>query len=72
MTSDAERIAVLETQMRHIDEKLDENSKKLDEIHYAFMQAKGAKWIVVGMATIGGAVTAFLVKMIPFTGSMPK
>lgn len=65
-----ERIAVLETRMKDIDEKLDRNSKKLDEIHDAFMQAKGAKWVVVGMATIGGAVTAFLVKMI--YGGLPR
>jgi hypothetical protein len=72
MTSDAERIAVLETQMRHIDEKLDENSRKLDEIHAAFLAAKGAKWIIVGMASVGGAIAAFLIKLLPLSGALPK
>lgn len=71
-TDELQRIAVLENEMKHLNEKLEDTHNKVTVMHDLLMQAKGAKWFIVGMASLGGALTAFAVKLFPFFGSMPK
>lgn len=77
--TDNERVAVLETHYQHLTEqlnetndKLDETNKKMDEMIALFNQAKGARWVIISMAALGGAVAAFLTKLIPLHGILPK
>jgi hypothetical protein len=79
MMTDNERMAILETnylhltdQLDHTNRKLDESNKKMDEMIALFNQARGARWAIIGMATIGGAVGAFLMKLINFGGALPR
>ena len=48
------RIAVLEAENRHNQEKLDKMSTKVDEMHAVLLQAKGAKWAILGVASLAG------------------
>ena len=43
-----ERVAKLEVQMTHLSEKLDDTHKKVEEMHAILLQAKGARWVIVG------------------------
>jgi len=73
MTADElQRIAVLETEMKHLNEKLEDTHVKVSQMHDLLMQAKGAKWFIVGMAAIAGFGASFAAKWISFFGSMPK
>ena len=45
-----ERVAKLEVQMAHLNEKLDDTHKKVEEMHAILLQAKGARWVIVGLA----------------------
>jgi hypothetical protein len=67
MTEDArlrERVATLENEFKHIDEKLDTMTAKLDEMHEAFTEGKGGWKVILGFAGfIGflGGIAAWLV-----------
>lgn len=66
------RMAKLETQFDHIDAELKDMHQKVSDLHDLLMQAKGARWVVVGIAAIGGAGAAFIAKMIPFANTLPR
>lgn len=55
-----ERIAVLEIQQKNIELKLAEMAEKVDEVHSLLLQAKGAKWAIIGLASLGGFVAGKL------------
>lgn len=60
-----ERLAALEVKVQHLTERHEDSSKKVDEMHAVLMQAKGARWAVLGMATLGGAMAGFASKWLP-------
>lgn len=55
-----ERIAVLEANQQHMRDKLTEMSAKVDEMHEVLLQAKGAKWAILGVASLAGFLAAKL------------
>ncbi len=67
-----DKVIRLETKVESLERKLCEAVGKLDEIHGAFLQAKGARYIIVGSAAVAGAITGFGVKFLPWIGSLPK
>lgn len=67
-----QRLTRLEVQFEHLEEKLNDTHHKVVAIHDIITQAKGAKWVIVGTATIASAVTATIVKVLPFLASWPK
>lgn len=73
MTPDErDRLMKLETQFAHLKSQLDDTHEKVTVMHDLLMQAKGAKWFIVGMAAIAGFAASFMAKMFPYFGSMPK
>lgn len=54
------RLATLESDYRHMSRKVDDMSEKIDEMHELLLKARGAKWVIVGLATLGGFVSAKL------------
>lgn len=69
---DLQRLTRLEVQFEHMDEKLKDTHDKVAEMHEILLKAKGAKWVIVGTATIASVVTATIVKVMPFLASWPK
>lgn len=70
-------MAVLETKVQHLSDqledthqKVDETNRKLDEMIALFNQARGARWAIVAMASLGGAIAAFAVKFVTTFGSV--
>lgn len=49
-----ERIAVLETDLRYTRLQLTEMSEKVSEMHELLLQAKGARWAILGIAGLSG------------------
>lgn len=60
-----ERVAKLEVQMAHLNEKLDDTHKKVEEMHAILLQAKGARWVIVGLAGVAGMASGVVSKFIP-------
>lgn len=71
-TDELQRITRLEVKFEHMNEKLDDTNAKVTAVHDLLLQAKGAKWVIVGTATIASGFTAFIVKFLPFLGNFPK
>ena len=68
----AERITRLETQHENVEEKLDNMIKKLDQVHEVFLQAKGAKWILVAGAALAGVLATYVPTLISYLSGLPR
>jgi hypothetical protein len=60
-----ERVAKLEVQMTHLSGKLDDTHQKVEEMHAILLQAKGARWVIVGLAGVAGLASGLLAKLVP-------
>lgn len=49
-----ERIAVLEANQQFMREQLNEMNEKLTAVHEIMLTAKGAKWAIIGVASLAG------------------
>ena len=61
-----DRLTRLEVQFTHLAKSMDDTHEKVTIMHDLLMQAKGMKYLIMVMATIGGGVSALVVKYIPF------
>ena len=43
----------------HLNEKLDDTYMKVEEMHAILLQAKGARWVIVGLAGIAGLASGW-------------
>jgi len=53
-----ERIAVLEIQQKNIETGLAAMAVKVDQMHEVLLQAKGARWAILGVASLAGFIAA--------------
>ena len=67
-----DRVIALERDMQHMSLKVDEMSGQVKEMHQLLMQARGAKWAVVGLATVGGFISAKLSALFPWFSHFPR
>ena len=67
-----ERVARLEVQMLHLSEKLDDTHKKVEEMHAILLQAKGAQWLLIGLAGLAGLASGLAAKLMPFSGTISE
>ena len=61
-----DRLTRLEVQFVHLSKAMDDTHEKVTIMHDLLMQAKGMKYLIRLMATIGGGISALVVKYIPF------
>jgi hypothetical protein len=66
---EGERIARLEAQQEHMEAKIDAMASQVKEMHDLLMQARGARWVLLGAAAITGfaasklgTVSAYLIQ----------
>ena len=64
-----ERVAKLEVQMIHLSEKLDDTYNKVEEMHAILLQAKGARWVIVGLAGVAGLASGLVAKLMPWSAA---
>lgn len=67
-----DKVIALERDMQHISDKVDEMASQVKEMHELLMRARGAKWAIVGMASIGGFISAKLSAFMPWFGNLPR
>jgi hypothetical protein len=49
--------------MTHLNEKLDDTYKKVEEMHAILLQAKGARWVIVGLAGVAGLASGLVASL---------
>lgn len=60
----AERIAVLEEQVRNLKTSIDANTAKVDELLGIVQQARGAKWALLGLGTFAGSAATIATMLV--------
>ena len=58
--------------MAHWSEKLDDTHKKVEEMHAILLQAKGARWVILGLAGVAGLASGVIAKLLPWSATWPK
>lgn len=61
-----DRMIRLESEVEYITAQLNDVQGKVNAMHDLLMQARGMRWLIVGMAATGGFLSAFVAKLIPF------
>lgn len=62
-----ERVATLEERVQNIAKQVGEIAERVDEIYAIIQRGKGAKWVIVTMASvISGVVGIIAHKALPF------
>lgn len=73
MTDDErDRLTRLEVNFQHLSKAMEDTHVKVTAMHELLMQARGAKYLIVGMAALAGFTSSFAAKLFPFMGSLPK
>jgi uncharacterized protein YlxW (UPF0749 family) len=67
-----ERVVKLEVKIEHLTTKLDDMHNKVEEMHAILLQAKGARWMLVGLAGIAGLVSGIVAKAMPWSAMWPR
>ena len=67
-----DKVVALEVKVLHLTETIESMDEKLTELHSLFLQAKGARWAIIGAATVGGFLAAKAAAFLPWLSSMPK
>ena len=60
-----ERVAVLESQGKHMSMKIDNMDKKLNDVHEILVAARGARWVVLTMVAVAGFIIGKLGTLAP-------
>lgn len=60
-----ERLIRLESQVEHMTATQEAMQRKVDAMHDMLMQARGARWMIVGIASLGGFALANIGKLLP-------
>lgn len=61
-----ERLVRLEMGHEHLTEKIDAMSTNVDEMHELLMAARGARWAIVGIASLGGFFAGKVASLFPW------
>lgn len=65
-TDTRDRVIRVETKLEGMENDLTEIKKSLNEIHDAFMGAKGAKWAIMGSLPVLGALSTYIPELFKF------
>ncbi len=61
-----DRVIRLEEEVKHLKRKIDDMDRKVTEMHYLLLHAKGAKWMLMILIAIGGFVAAKITPIIAY------
>lgn len=64
-----DRMIRLEADVDHITTKLDDMQTKVNAMHDLLMQARGMRWLIIGMAACAGFFASFAAKYLPYLRS---
>lgn len=63
-----ERLVTLEVEMRHVRQSNDELKVAVQEMRDILTQAKGARWVIIVSAAVGGALITYAPKVATWLG----
>lgn len=61
-----DRVMRMEAEIEHMGVKLDQMQTKVNAMHDLLMQARGMRWLIVGMAAVAGFFASAVSKFLPF------
>ena len=61
-----ERLVRLETRHEHMTKRVDAMAGKVNEMHELLMQARGARWAILGIASLGGFIAGKVASLFPW------
>lgn len=67
-TDTRDRVIALEGEVKHLTKQVDDLVEKVTAMHDLLQQAKGVRWLIVIMATIGGFLASKLGSFLPWAG----
>jgi hypothetical protein len=71
-TDTRDRVIKLESDLKHLTDAVDGMSAKVTAMHDLLQAAKGARWIIISAAAVGGFVSAKLAAFMPWLSSAPR
>jgi hypothetical protein len=67
-----DRLIRLEVEVKTLTDKSEAAFRKLDEMHGLLLQARGARWAILGMAAIGGFLASKVGNVLPWLTGFPR
>jgi len=71
-TDTRDRVIRLEAEVEQLTKSFAETAHKVNEMHDLLLQAKGARWVIIGAATVGGFIAAKAAAWLPWISSLPN
>jgi hypothetical protein len=71
-TDTRDRVIKLESDLRHLTDSVESMSTKVTAMHDLLQQARGARWLILTAAAIGGFVSAKLAAFVPWLSFTPR
>lgn len=67
-----DRVIRLETTVEHLRAQLEDTHTKVAEMHSLLLQAKGARWVIIGGAAVVGFISAKFAAFMPWLSLPPR
>lgn len=71
-TDTRDRVIRMEADLLNLREDFDEANKKITVMHDLLTQARGARWAIIAMATLGGFIASKVGALIPWFTLPPR
>jgi hypothetical protein len=71
-TDTRDRVIKLESDMKHLTDAVEGMAVKVSAMHDLLQQARGARWLILTAAAIGGFVSAKLAPLLPWLSFPPR
>ena len=71
-TDTRDRVIKLESDLRHLTDSVESMSTKVTAMHDLLQQARGARWLILTAAALGGCVSAKLAACMPWLTFTPR
>jgi hypothetical protein len=71
-TDTRDRVIKLESDLKHLTDSVESMSTKVTAMHDLLQQARGARWLILTAAALGGFVSAKLAAFMPWLSSAPR
>jgi len=71
-TDTRDRVIKLESDLKHLTDSVESMSAKVTAMHDLLNQARGARWLILTAAAIGGFVSAKLAAFVPWLSFPPR
>jgi len=71
-TDTRDRVIKLESDLRHLTDSVENMSAKVTAMHDLLQAAKGARWLILTAAALGGFISAKLAAFMPWLTFTPR